>query len=636
MGAQIKGWWRFDGNLQDSSGTGLNGTEIGAPAFDSTVPVGRIGQSVLFDNDSEGVRIAANAVLSSQQFTLGYSINLLDVPPGTSGLERLSARQNYQFETAIGDAHAVGGNQSPSGITLSYYGLGTGGWKVTNVEIPATGWVHVVWRNSATEMLLYINGVQAYSGVPVTAPPTGYMNFGTSYMNAEGFGGLMDDAFYSDGLLTPQEIANISANGVASFLGDSDGDGLPNVWENQYGLDPNDNTGANGADGNDDNDGLTNAQEYARGTDPTKTDTDGDGLNDGDEVTRLTNPLAADSDGDGLSDGDEVTRSTNPLVVDTDGDGADDGAEVTFGSDPKDALSLPPPQAFLVLWLNFEGDARDSSSKANHGSLLDAPAFVDDGSPGGGQAISLTTNPMGVLVPGNASLAPEIFTLSYWVKPTSLQEGNGLERLTGRAGFAFETAIGNRAAVGGGADLTLSYYQGNWISSGHSLTLNEWSHVAWRNTGTGPEDMTLWVDGVKKFTGPGLPAGSPGNGLMTIGTLASGAEGFEGMMDDVRLYRKALADDDMTALAVPGAQAAFEITSAVRAPNGASVTLKFRSRTNRVYAVDYSTDLKENSWVELTDGLHATGGETQYVDMVASNRIRAFYRVRDVTPPPPP
>lgn len=65
-------------------------------------------------------------------------------------------------------------------------------------------------------------------------------------------------------------------------------------------------------------------------------------------------------------------------------------------------------------------------------------------------------------------------------------------------------------------------------------------------------------------------------------------------MDDVRLYRKALADDDMTALAVPGAQGAFEITNAVRAPNGASVTLKFRSRANRVYAVDYSTSLKDD------------------------------------------
>ena len=33
--------------------------------------------------------------------------------------------------------------------------------------------------------------------------------------------------------------------------------------------------------GDEDNDGLTDAQEYAAGTDPNDTDSDGDGLNDG-------------------------------------------------------------------------------------------------------------------------------------------------------------------------------------------------------------------------------------------------------------------------------------------------------------------------------------------------------------------
>jgi hypothetical protein len=49
---------------------------------------------------------------------------------------------------------------------------------------------------------------------------------------------------------------------------DTDGDGLPDAWETQYGLNPNDATGTNGASGDPDGDGRTNLQEYIIGTNP--------------------------------------------------------------------------------------------------------------------------------------------------------------------------------------------------------------------------------------------------------------------------------------------------------------------------------------------------------------------------------
>src|SRR5262245_24211212 len=85
-----------------------------------------------------------------------------------------------------------------------------------------------------------------------------------------------------------------------------------------------------------DGDGLTNLQEYQRGTDPHKADTDGDGLSDSQEITIGTNPLNADSDGDGVSDGAEVsgTIPTNPNVADSDNDGVNDRTELLRGTDP--------------------------------------------------------------------------------------------------------------------------------------------------------------------------------------------------------------------------------------------------------------------------------------------------------------
>ena len=112
---------------------------------------------------------------------------------------------------------------------------------------------------------------------------------------------------------------------------DSDGDGMPDVWEVQHGLDYADPSDA-GDD--DDSDGSLNLDEYLRGTDPQDPDTDSDGLSDGDEAAEGTDPLAPDSDDDGLSDGDEIAAGTDPLTPDSDGDGMPDGWEDGYGLNP--------------------------------------------------------------------------------------------------------------------------------------------------------------------------------------------------------------------------------------------------------------------------------------------------------------
>jgi hypothetical protein len=71
---------------------------------------------------------------------------------------------------------------------------------------------------------------------------------------------------YPDGASAIVFFPNSATPGRPNLiLGDSDEDGLPNLWEDQYGLNPND---ASDAALDTDNDGHTNLEEYLAGTNP--------------------------------------------------------------------------------------------------------------------------------------------------------------------------------------------------------------------------------------------------------------------------------------------------------------------------------------------------------------------------------
>lgn len=124
--------------------------------------------------------------------------------------------------------------------------------------------------------------------------------------------------------------ANSPARIAAQLFGDSDGDGLANVFEDPSKNDTDGDGQMDNVDTDLDGDGLSNEEEAALGLNPYSRDTDLDGLADGSEVNvAKTDPLKADTDGDGLTDGLEVnTYRTSPKTIDTDGDGLGDGTEV--------------------------------------------------------------------------------------------------------------------------------------------------------------------------------------------------------------------------------------------------------------------------------------------------------------------
>ena len=125
-----------------------------------------------------------------------------------------------------------------------------------------------------------------------------------------------------------------------------------------------------------------------------------------------------------------------------------------------------------------------------------------------------------------------------------------------------------------------------------------------------------------------------GNADLGLGAENNGANPFPGDIDDFRLYGAALTDEQVLAIYNEGMgdltdPPPFEISNIRR--EGDSVTLTFRSRPGRAYAIDASPDLL--NWdEELDDNVvgEADSDTTQFTESTVPDGTKRFYRVREL------
>jgi len=156
---------------------------------------------------------------------------------------------------------------------------------------------------------------------------------------------------------------------------DSDGDGMPDWWEDIHSLNLHLNDAADDPDG----DGISNIQEYNAGTDPQSKDAQYAAFALSGPFTMYT---VVDTDGDGIHDAWEVfyfgsTEACDPLGH-GDSDGINNYQEFIAGTDPKDAGSL--------LWMEPEPTPTGSNvfvlswfSVSNKMYAIERTAHIPDG-----------------------------------------------------------------------------------------------------------------------------------------------------------------------------------------------------------------------------------------------------------------
>ncbi|MGK0188788.1 MAG: hypothetical protein ACI9R3_004602 [Verrucomicrobiales bacterium] len=406
------------------------------------------------------------------------------------------------------------------------------------------------------------------------------------FMVAAKAGNTGDNELLIDNVFISKEAAIIATNpfGVIELV-DTDEDGIPDNYEDANDLDKN----VNDAAGDKDEDGVSNLAEYEGRLLANNPDTDGDGRTDGEEVNGpiKSDPRKRDSDRDGLDDAREVALGTDPLLKDSDGDSYEDGLELLFGGNPTNSsinagnFSVRNVQANVTL--DSMGAFQDALADANSIDdevTADSPVinFRDtaDGQFGGNAPFPLleqedvAADDFGIHVTGIFFVSePGVRTFGV-----NSDDGNQL-LIDGEVVVEDPDTHGSRNRFGS-VDLT---------AGTHTL-----EYYFYERGGGAHVELFVNTD---------------------LGDITSFNEGNFVLLP-----------------AAPISKAPFEITDFAFDRGANSATLTFRSRVGGTYSISTGTTLQEADWLELEDGLEATGESTSFTHPnVPADTQESYYRV---------
>jgi hypothetical protein len=229
------------------------------------------------------------------------------------------------------------------------------------------------------------------------------------------------------------------------------------------------------------------------------------------------------------------------------------------------AAPLPAPAATtvgLVLNYRFDSDAgvvaRDSSTSALHGTYVatTAAAASSPGLPGRGRAITLVgAEHQFVSVPERNVLDVDRYTLAALVRYTGIENDRTLGRwevLEKAGAYWINVRTDGRVRVGG-------FYGGctsaawKYLDSSVVLPTDTWIHVASTYNGS---TLTVWVDGTRVGSRAVSGRTCRNNRPLAVGAKNYPAAGppeafWDGQLDDVRIYRRALTAAEIRGL-LPG------------------------------------------------------------------------------------
>jgi hypothetical protein len=260
-----------------------------------------------------------------------------------------------------------------------------------------------------------------------------------------------------------------------------------------------------------------------------------------------------DSDGDGLTNAQELALGTDPYQKDSDNDGVNDPVEITDGTNPNDASSYNHLSKGLVAYYPFDGNTKDYSGNSNDGAGTNL-LTVDGGLALSGSAYRFDGTSSCISVPHNPSLNLESFTFSVWIKPARVMGDHQLilskhtadVNWDGSWIFAVQSGTLTFQATpffGGAEDMNAQGTVATNVWSHYVLTYDSTTKL-WRYYLNGTSEAIGTNTTTRQLNGNTVPL------LIGAEWLWDGNKRyfFQGDMDAVRIYNRALSEEEVLAL----------------------------------------------------------------------------------------
>ena len=205
--------------------------------------------------------------------------------------------------------------------------------------------------------------------------------------------------------------------------------------------------------------------------------------------------------------------------------------------------------------------AADSSGNGNTATLVNGPSWVSSGEIAGAlffdgddDYVSFASQPQGTI------------SISAWVYAQATP-GNVFPRIIDMPGYVLflaEPSAPSSNSQSLGFISRRSPQDGEWDTPANSMVYNSWSHVALvYDSSSTSNDADLYINGVKqtitKITSPrGRQTANEGEGL--IGNRIPLNQGWDGLIDELRIYNRALSAAEIVSLYDQGNSGPFNFS----------------------------------------------------------------------------
>ena len=209
----LVGWWPFNGNANDESGYGNNGTVNGASLTSDRNGV--VNQAYSFDGYNDFISINDNQTLNVSNVTVSAWYNAVDYGSAQQGFQGhiVSKRESSGWGTSFQLALE---NSTPNHTIWATYTIAGNGWAYysSNSVLTSQNWIHVTYTHDNTSAKIFINGILVNTtlisgGLQTNNLPLWFGARPNAGENSAFFNGKLDDIGIWNRALTDCEIQNL-------------------------------------------------------------------------------------------------------------------------------------------------------------------------------------------------------------------------------------------------------------------------------------------------------------------------------------------------------------------------------------------------------------------------------------------